>query len=157
MTWIDGPIHDCTLRPLTKYADERGWLAEFFRQDELNTQYHPVMGYLSSTRPGVARGPHEHIAQTDLFVFFSGRFSLFLWDARLHSPTYGRRQVLVLGKANPAKVLVPPGVVHAYRNDGPDDALILNCPNALYAGPHRAHPVDEIRHEDLSNHSFIID
>ena len=52
MTWIDGVIHGCRVAPLEKYGDERGWLAEVFRQDELEEKYHPVMGYLSLTHPG---------------------------------------------------------------------------------------------------------
>ena len=157
MTWQDGIIHDCRVRHLNKYVDERGWLAEVFRQDELEPACHPVMGYLSLTHPGVARGPHEHETQTDLFVFFSGRFRLYLWDARAGSVSFGLRQVLDLGESRPASVLVPPGVVHAYRNTGTGDALIFNCPNALYAGHGRRHPVDEIRHEDAASHQFILD
>ncbi len=157
MTWNKGPVHGCTVRPLKKHVDGRGWLAELFRQDELETHHHPIMGYLSMTRPGVSRGPHEHRAQTDLFIFFSGRFRLYLWDARADSPSCGHRDILELGAAHPASVLVPPGVVHAYRNVGCTEALILNCPNALYAGPGKTEPVDEIRHEDAAGHIFIMD
>lgn len=147
MTWKDAPIHGCLLRPLNKYRDERGWLAEFFRSDELAPDLRPAMGYISLTHPGNARGPHEHTEQSDLFVFFDGTFRLYLWDARTDAPTSGHRQVLDLGRAHPAVVIVPPGVVHAYRNIGEREALIINCPNRLYAGEGRQHPVDEIRHE----------
>ena len=76
MNWTDGSIDGCIITPLKKYSDSRGWLAEFFRQDELTPTLHPVMGYVSMTLPGIARGPHEHIHQTDLFLFFSGLFRL---------------------------------------------------------------------------------
>ena len=76
MHWKDAPIDGCLITPLKKFADARGWLIEFFRQDELPSALHPVMGYLSMTHPGVARGPHEHRDQTDLFVFFNGAFRL---------------------------------------------------------------------------------
>jgi len=56
-----GKIHDVVVRPLTKFLDERGWLAELFRSDELDASVMPVMAYLSMTQPGVARGPHEHL------------------------------------------------------------------------------------------------
>ena len=157
MTWREGAVEGCRIVPFRKFTDERGWLAEIFRHDELEAEYHPVMGYLSMTLPGVARGPHEHVKQTDLFVFFSGTFRLYLWDARSDSPTYGNRQVLELGEAAPAAVLVPPGVVHAYRNIDSREGLILNCPNALYAGKGRTDPVDEIRHEETGRHIYIMD
>lgn len=109
------------------------------------------MGYVSLTYPGVTRGPHEHREQTDLFVFFSGAFRLFLWDHRADSPTCGHRQIENLGADRPCTVIVPPGVIHAYRNVGATDAIIINCPNRLYAGSGKADPVDEIRHEDGSD------
>lgn len=157
LTWRDGPIDGCIVEPLTNYSDDRGWLAEFFRHDELGPTLHPVMGYVSLTHPGVARGPHEHIDQTDLFVFFHGAFRFYLWDARISSSTYGVRYVLDVGEGNPCRSIVPPGVVHAYRNIGTTDGLIVNCPNRLYAGEGKQHPVDEIRHEDLDDSPFLME
>ena len=157
MQWKEGPIEDCRITPLRTFDDARGWLGEFFRNDELPPGLHPVMGYVSATHPGVTRGPHEHEAQTDLFVFTSGHLQLYLWDAREESPTYGHRQRHDVGAAQPTVAIIPPGVVHAYRNVGEADALIVNCPNRLYAGPSRAEPVDEIRHEDRPDTPFVID
>lgn len=157
MTWEEGEIQGCEIRYLRRFSDERGWLAEFFRHDELPPELHPVMGYLSLTHPGVARGPHEHEEQTDLFLFFDGTFRLYLWDARRESETYGKRQTLDLGASNLAAVIVPPGVVHAYRNIGDEDAFIVNCPNALYAGEGKTQPVDEIRHEEVDDSPFVMD
>lgn len=157
IAWQDGLIHDCPLKPLRKFRDERGWLAEIFRHDELDREFYPVMGYLSLTQPGVGRGPHEHHEQTDLFVFFHGTFRVYLWDSREDSPTYGVRFVRDLGEESPASVIVPPGVVHAYRNVGQKDALIFNCPNRLYAGWQRKETVDEIRHEDRDDDLYAMD
>ena len=155
--WKEGPIAGCKITPLIHYQDERGWLAEFFRHDELPADLHPEMGYISLTRPGVARGPHEHTHQTDLFLFFSGHFKLYLWDAREDSPTYMHRKVLDVGASNQVSAIIPPGVVHAYKNAGDSDALVINCPNKLYAGRGKKEPVDEIRHEDVEESLFIID
>lgn len=157
MNWKDDAIASCTLQPLKKYSDERGWLGEFFRHDELPANLHPTMGYLSLTKPGVSRGPHEHEAQTDLFLFFSGTFKLYLWDARKTSPTYGNRQVVEVGEKNPMIAIVPPGVVHAYWNVGESEALVVNCPNQLYAGEGKKEPVDEIRHEEIENSPFTME
>ncbi len=157
MTWKEGEIDGCVPVPFKKYGDDRGWLAEVFRHDELDESLHPTMGYLSLTHPGVARGPHEHADQTDLFVFFDGIFRVYLWDARKESPTYGVRYVADLGRERPATLIVPPGVVHAYRNVGTEDSLIFNCPNRLYAGWGKKEPVDEIRHEDEADSLYVMD
>lgn len=155
--WKEGAIHDCPIRPLKKHHDDRGWLAEIFRHDELDESLYPTMAYLSLTEPGVERGPHEHIDQTDLFVFFSGTFRVFLWDSREDSPSYGVRHIVELGQSSPAVVIVPPGVVHAYRNVGGTEAMIFNCPNRLYGGWDRNETVDEIRHEDRDDDLYAMD
>ncbi len=134
------------VRPIRRHEDARGWLAELFRRDELPEGFDPAMAYLSVTRPGVARGPHEHAHQTDGFAFLDGEYELHLWENRPDHPE--RSETLRVGAAAPCVVFVPPGVVHAYRNVGPADAFVLNFPDKLYAGWGRAEPVDEIRHED---------
>ena len=45
-----------------------------------------MMTYVSQTLPGVTRGPHEHVDQTDGFAFMGpSDFKLVLWDTRLRS------------------------------------------------------------------------
>lgn len=146
--WKDGAIDGVDVTPFRIFEDDRGWLSELFRRDELASGDYPAMGYLSSTRPGVARGPHEHREQTDRFAFFHGHYRVVMWDARSGSPTEGVRLTLDAGADNPVMVVIPPGVVHAYRNAGDADAFVLNFPDALYAGEGKKEPVDEIRHED---------
>lgn len=134
------------LRHLRRYEDARGWLSELFREDELPEGFKPVMGYISVTKSGVQRGPHEHRKQTDGFAFLSGRFLLTLWENRAEREFC--KVELEVGEENPVFVTIPPGVVHAYRNVGSDDAFVLNFPDKLYAGWGRSEEVDEIRHED---------
>ena len=157
-TFMDGEIEGVAMRPLRFYHDPRGWLVELFRQDELGPERWPVMTYVSQTLPGVTRGPHEHVDQTDGFAFIGpSDFRLFLWDTRASSPTRGRRTVVVVGASNPAAVWIPPGVVHAYRNIGEVPGLVFNGPNRLYAGWGKKEPVDEIRHEDAEPGRFPMD
>lgn len=142
-------IADVLCRPLRRHGDARGWLIELYRDDELDAGLHPVMAYVSQTLPGVARGPHEHVDQTDYFAFIGpGDFELFLWDARRASPTFGVHTRTVCGESNPCAVTIPPGVVHAYRNVGDVPGWVFNGPNRLYAGPGKREKVDEIRHEN---------
>jgi len=143
-----GPIEGVEIRKLRKFVDERGWLAELYRDDETAEPLLPAMCYASLTRPGVTRGPHEHADQADWFCFFGpSNFLLVLWDNRPTSPSFGHRLRMVVGEDDPTAVIVPAGVVHGYRNVGGKDGLVINLPNRLFMGPHRAQPVDEIRHE----------
>ena len=153
-----GRIHDVTAKALSKFLDERGWLAELFRSDELAAELMPTMAYISMTQPGVARGPHEHKDQTDYFCFIGpSNFKVYLWDARPDSPTFGVKQTVYAGQDAPLMVVVPPGVVHAYRNVGMENGIVFNGPNRLYAGPGKREPVDEIRHEEESDSPFRLD
>ena len=154
----DGPVDGVTFRPLAQHSDQRGWLIELYREDELPPAQHPVMAYISETLPGVARGPHEHVDQTDYFAFVGpGEFRLYLWDARPTSPTRGHCMKVVVGESNRQCVVVPPGVVHAYKNVGPTPGWVFNAPNRLYAGSGKRAPVDEIRHEDKAESVYRLD
>ena len=94
----EGEIQDVAIRDLRKFNDSRGWLSELFRHDELPPEFLPAMAYTSSTKPGVTRGPHEHVDQADLFCFLGpSNFKLRMWDNRADSPTYGNVMTLVVG------------------------------------------------------------
>lgn len=130
--------------------DERGFLIETFRKDTLPAGLVPQMGYMSCTEPEVARGPHEHREQTDIFAFIGpGNFRIHLWDNRVDGPTNKNRIIIFVGEDNPLLVVVPPGVVHGYKNVSRTvRGMVLNYPDRLYRGPGKKDEVDEIRHEE---------
>lgn len=148
-------IEGVIIKHLTRYEDPRGWLAEIWRDDEI--KYHPKMAYVSATRPGVVRGPHEHKKQFDCFVFFGpGNFELYLWDDREGSKTKGEHLKQELGEKNPALVLVPPGVVHGYKCVSEYDGWCINMPDKLYKGEGRKEESDEVRWENEPNSPYKI-
>jgi len=141
------------------YTDHRGWLIETFRADWLkNPDGLPVMGYVAMTLPGVIRGPHEHRFQTDWFAFLGpSDFQIFLWDNRQSSVSFNTHLQLQLGEKEPALLIVPPGVVHAYKNIGVKPGLVYNYPNQLYRGNNRTEEPDEIRYETDPQKRFLIE
>jgi dTDP-4-dehydrorhamnose 3,5-epimerase len=149
---MDNLAPGVVIKPLGSYKDPRGHLTELFRQDELPEGFLPGMAYISVTHPGIARGPHEHAEQTDLFCFVDGKYELRLWENR---PNHEPWQLFIeVGANNPVAVIVPNGVVHGYKNIGETDAYVLNFPDKLYAGWGRKEPVDEIRHESETDSAF---
>ncbi len=155
MEFISGEIDGVVSYRLKKFHDERGWLAELFRSDELAEEFFPQMAYISITKPGIQRGPHEHVDQADLFCFIGpSTFRLRLWDNRPDSPTFNFCWAVDAGENDPLAIVVPKGVVHAYKNMGETDGMVINCPNRLYMGRDRQEPVDEIRHEDDKSTRF---
>jgi dTDP-4-dehydrorhamnose 3,5-epimerase len=153
-----GPITGVVVRELRKFIDERGWLAELYRDDEIAEEFRPAMAYVSLSLPGVERGPHEHVDQADLFCFIGpSNFKLRLWDNRPDSETYGHVMTLYAGEDSPRSVIIPKGVVHAYRNVGHLPGFVFNAPNRLYMGEGKREPIDEIRHEDDPETPFRLD
>lgn len=134
------------IKKLDRYDDDRGWLVEIFRNDEFS--FVPAMSYVSLTKPGVVRGPHEHKNQSDCFVFVGpGTFELHLWDRRSGSATEGNHEIITVGQQNPTMVIVPPGVVHGYKCVSDTPAYSINLPDALYKGVGKQEEIDEIRWE----------
>ncbi|MFA5318202.1 MAG: WxcM-like domain-containing protein [Patescibacteria group bacterium] len=143
-------INGVIIKKLNKYNDERGWLCEIWRNDELK-DYNPAMAYVSITKPRVTRGPHEHKEQSDCFIFIGpGEFELHLWDKQ------GAHEVIKAGESNPVLVVVPPGVVHGYKCVSDIDTLSINLPNELYKGENKQGEIDEIRWEDNPESPYII-
>ena len=149
IVFIQGEIRDVVVYPIKIFHDDRGWLAELFRHDDLDKEFYPAMAYISFTKPGIQRGPHEHVDQADLFCFIGpSTFNMRMWDNRPASTTYNNMMSFEAGADNPMAVVVPKGVVHGYRNIGSVDGMVINCPNRLYMGEGKLEAIDEIRHED---------
>jgi len=141
------------IKQVLLYKDQRGWLGELIREDE--SELTPAMVYISMTRPGLARGPHEHKQQTDLFCFV-GKFRFYLWDNRKNSATYMEKKIVDTSDI-PTIAVVPPGVVHAYKNIGNTDGLVINLPDKLYKGWGKTEKVDEIRYENDTKTPFRLE
>jgi len=148
-------INGVIIKELKKFSDDRGWLTEIYRRDEIDLS--PAMSYVSLTLPGVARGPHEHVYQSDYFIFIGpGNFRLHLWDRRADSSTKGEKMEIEVGENNPCTVLVPPGVVHGYQCISDVPALSINFPDKLYKGIAKKDEIDEIRWEQDENSPYKI-
>lgn len=140
------------IRELKLFEDNRGWLGEILRDDEYD--FKPAMSYLSMTKPGRVRGPHEHMDQTDYFCFI-GKFRIYLWDNRKKSSTFQQHKILDTSGI-PTVVLIPPGIVHAYKNIEKKDAYVINLPDKLYKGWGKNDQVDEVRYEDQPDSPYRI-
>jgi dTDP-4-dehydrorhamnose 3,5-epimerase len=156
--FIPGKINDILIKDLVKNEDNRGWLIELFRKDQIDKDILPEMSYISLAYPGITRGPHEHLEQTDYFCFIGpSTFKLVLWDNRKEFSTYKYKMSLDIGENDHKIVIVPPGVVHGYKNIGDVPGMVINLPNKLYAGWGKKEKVDEIRHEDDPESPFKMD
>jgi len=149
-------IKGVIIKKLEEYSDERGWLTEVFRNDEIDQDLRPVMSFVVSSVPGKVRGLHEHKDQKEMFCFLGDTdFRFYLWDNRKDSETYKEKLVLDFKKGERNLIIVPPGIVHACKNVGDKNGFFIAYTNKLYKGENRQEEVDEINYDE--NSEFKVD
>ncbi len=90
--------------------DERGWVAEVIRREELSSkEFGQIL--ITTAHPGVVKGNHYHTRKREWFCVIVGKGKLVLESAQ------GREEI-IMGEENPVAVEVPPGVAHALVNVG---------------------------------------
>ncbi len=100
--------------PLDTRRDPRGWLAEILRG--------PAFGqiFVSSTKPGIARGHHWHHTKVEKFLVVRGqaviRFRPISGDEVIEYHVSGE---------DPRVVDIPPGYTHSITNIGEEELITL--------------------------------
>ena len=97
---------------LQSHPDDRGRFVETYRRSWIPGAREMVQGNRSDSKPGVLRGIHYHLFQSDYWYVPSGRSFVALVDLRQSSSTFKAVQTLEIGDANDAGVYIPPGVGH---------------------------------------------
>ena len=126
--------------PLTRHADDRGYLVEVLRADDPHFEKFG-QAYVSLLRRGVVKAWHAHRRQTDRFFVVSGTSKIGLWDGRPDSPTHGRYQQVILGEHGEEVLLVVPPMVWHGQMSLSEVTFLLNLPTEVYD---RENP-DELR------------
>jgi len=108
-------------RKLDIKTDERGWLAEILRREDL----HPgkeAFGqfFITTAHPGISKGHHYHLRKHEWFCVIKGRGLLVFEDIET-----GLRQELEIGESNLAMVEIPLHTAHAIKNIGDEMMYLL--------------------------------
>lgn len=101
------------LIPLDPHDDLRGRFVEMFRQ-EWNTGVEPIQWNYVQSAANVLRGVHLHPTHGDYLIVAMGRAQVGLRDLRKGSPTEGLATTFEMYGAEPAALVVPPGVAHGF-------------------------------------------
>jgi dTDP-4-dehydrorhamnose 3,5-epimerase len=99
---------------LQSHPDDRGRFVETFRRRWIPGAREMVQGNRSDSQPGVLRGIHYHLFQSDYWYVPTGRSFTALVDLRPKSPTYKAVETLEMGEQNEVGVYIPPGVGHGF-------------------------------------------
>lgn len=118
------------IRPLRRFADERGFFAEILRADwsDLLGEDRAVQANLSITYPGVVRAWHRHArGQVDYFVVIRGAAKICAYDEES-----GELDEIVSTGENLQVVRVPGRYWHGFKALGTGPAYIVYFVNRLY-------------------------
>jgi len=101
--------------------DNRGWLAEFIKSEELGQIF------ISKTKPGITRGNHWHHSKVEKFLVIDGegiiKFRQIENDIVLEYPVTGKT----------LKVIdIPPGYTHSITNTGTKELITIFWANEIF-------------------------
>lgn len=105
--------------PATRFADERGYFAELYREDEMTALGFPrfVQDNLSLSSRGVFRGMHLQAApygQAKLIRVLSGKIIDFVLDVDPTSPYFRQKVAVELSEENNQLLFIPPQYAHGF-------------------------------------------
>jgi dTDP-4-dehydrorhamnose 3,5-epimerase len=101
------------------YEDSRGCLKKILMQSHLEAGRIEEV-YLIYTGKGSVRGNHYHKITLEYFTVVSGRAAILLKDL-----STGVLQELKISAHDNKIIKVPPGVVHAFKNETEEPLIIL--------------------------------
>ena len=112
---------------LDKKSDERGWLIEVLGGElpegcEEFGQLHVSVSY-----PGKVRGNHYHTRKVEWFCVPAGQGLLLLKDQET-----GETQEVIMGVNNLKTIKIQPGTIHAIKNIGEDDMVLIVYANESF-------------------------
>ena len=113
---------------VTTHVDGRGFLVEAFdpRWEWVDEPF--AYAYVTTVRPGYAKGWGLHKNHADRYFLLFGHLELVLYDVRPDSPTYGQISINKLSEYHRGHVTIPRLVWHALRNVGNTDVVVINFP-----------------------------
>ncbi len=124
---IDGVV----VRPLERFADERGRVLRMLRADsDLFDRFGEV--YFSTVRSGAVKAWRRHRRSSMNLAVPVGRVRVVLYDDRSGSTSRGLVQEVVLGEETYALLHVPPGVWNGFQGLGPGESFLANCSSLVH-------------------------
>lgn len=137
-------IYGVEIRELIWHKDERGRLAELYRE---SWHGRTRQCYCTTAGVGVTKDVatfHMHKLQRDYFVVLRGKIKLILVDIRKGSETFGNKMEIILdSEKNFKAVIIPKNVAHKFQNIGDEECFIINCIDKEYK------PVGHPQHDEF--------
>lgn len=112
---------DFEIKKLKKFADERGFLVEFLKKDELNKKEFGQI-YLPTLEPNCIRGNHYHKTKDEFFTVMAGKFKVILEEVN----TKERKEFLIdVDDKELIRIRVGKNVAHVLKNVSDKTAILV--------------------------------
>jgi dTDP-4-dehydrorhamnose 3,5-epimerase-like enzyme len=115
---------------LPKFEDERGFLVEFLKGTDLQSDHKAFAQiYLTTIGPGYMRGNHYHEKFYEYFTVMHGRIQLVLEDVR----TKERKELILDAADKPLRrVCFGPYTAHVLHNISDTVAVVVSYATEMY-------------------------
>ena len=113
-------MKDVQILELEKKSDERGWLTEVLRNDQLDGYKEFGQVFVAVAPPGKVRGNHYHNRKIEWFFVPMGTALLLLKDLETE-----KEEEVIMGEDHLKTVKITPGIVHAIKNTGDKEMVLL--------------------------------
>ena len=126
--WNDVQIKDVYYKHLTTHVDGRGDLTELWSKPwSKNEPISPTIEhvYFNTTHEGITKGWHMHEKTYSQYTCVEGKMQVVLIDIRKSSSTFGYVDQFIIGGKNPSLIVIPPGVLKAWKSVK-GDSIIVN-------------------------------
>lgn len=116
---------DVIIKKLEVKKDDRGMLFEVLRSEQVNANFGQL--FITSVKPGKVKGNHYHKRKREWFCALTGKVTVHLIEV-----SSGAGKDVILDSRNPSLIQINPGVSHAIKNNGKEEALVLSYISESY-------------------------
>ncbi len=106
-------------KELTRKTDERGWLAELMRTEDVsNGTFGQLL--ITTAKPGLEKGGHYHLRKREWYIVLQGKGQIRIWDKKSSETA-----TLDVDGEHLILVEIPIGFFHSIKNTGVDELHVL--------------------------------
>ena len=106
------------VKNLVVHKDDRGWLAEIFRPEDLNMTMNGQVT-VTTAHPGIVKTNHYHKRKYEWYCVLKGKMNLALKDMKT-----GTKEEMIIEDKDLKILKISPNMAHGFKNIG-DDMLYL--------------------------------
>jgi len=107
------------IKELIVHRDNRGWLAEIFRPEDVNKTMNGQVT-ITTANPGIVKANHYHKRKHEWYCVIKGKMKLVLKDIKT-----GKKEEMILSENELKIVKIGPNIAHGLKNIGNEMLWLL--------------------------------